>query len=91
MKQENLAPVLDLFDKADANGDGVMDQAEYTVFVRSFEDYRANKYGDVPRFDEPTLGQWWTVQNKITPGVEGISKDDLVKSDMIMGAIRQMA
>ena len=80
-----------MFDKADANKDGVMDEAEFKVFVKSFEDYRANKYGDVPRFDDATLGQWWTVQNKITPGVEGISKDDLVKSDIIMGAIRQMA
>ena len=68
-----------------------MDQEEYKVFVRSFEDYRANKYGDVPRFDDATLVQWWTAQNKITADKEGISKDDLIKSDIIMGAIRQMA
>ena len=77
-----------MFDKADANKDGVMDLEEYTVFVRSFEDYRANKYGDVPRFDEATIAQWWIVQNKITPGVEGISQQDLVKSNQFMAVIR---
>ena len=80
--------MLGLFDKADANKDGLMDESEYTVFVRSYEDFRAEKYGDVPRFDEATIAQWWTVQNKITPGVEGISKADLVKADAIMASIR---
>ena len=47
-----------------------MDLEKYTVFVRSFEDYKANKYGDVPRSDEPKIAQLWIDQNKITSDIE---------------------
>lgn len=66
------------FTAADANGDGLLDQAEYTEYCRASIEQSDARFGRVgPPFDEARHQLEYECWNAITPGTDGLTLDDI--------------
>ena len=65
-----------------------MDRQEFENVLKKYEDKRAEKFGDVVRFDSETIEKWWVANSKISKSKNGLlTKDDYKKADKILETI----
>ena len=67
---------MELFDGADADGDGRLNEAEYSAFIAAFKNAQAEKYGEWVDMSAEDTAIIYGECNKISDG-EGLSKDDM--------------
>ena len=83
IKEQDFQDMFEIFDQHDKNGNGLLDETEFKGYMRSYALYREKKFGGQIPFDDACIHQWYQAQNALSPDVNGISKDDLRKSDKI--------
>ena len=75
-KAAKMAEYTKMFADADANGDGVLDEAEYRNWMAAAT-AKGRSEGHYVDDSEEKLQRTWALANRVTPGVEGISMSDM--------------
>jgi len=77
------------FALADINKDGILDAAELRNFHILNQGNHIRIHGDslADSKDPDNAAKWWNAMNSITPGVDGVSRDDIRTSDKIIKVI----
>ena len=75
-KNQRMAEYAKMFGDADANGDGVLDEAEYRVFCAAGV-AKGRSEGHFVDDSEEKFARSYALANQITAGVDGISMADL--------------
>ena len=71
-----MAEYAKMFSDADANGDGVLDEAEYRVFMAAGV-AKGRSEGHFVDDSEEKIARGYALGNRVTPGVEGVSMADI--------------
>ena len=75
-KNARMAEYTKMFSDADANGDGVLDEAEFRAFsAASF--VKARSEGHYVDDSEEKIARSFALANRVTAGVDGISMSDM--------------
>ena len=72
-----MAEYAKMFGDADANGDGVLDEAEYRVFCAAGV-AKGREEGNYVDDSEEKFARSYALANRVTAGVEGVSMADIV-------------
>ena len=75
-KNQKMAEYTKMFSDADANGDGVLDEAEFRVFMAATAVY-ARAEGHFVDDSEAKIVRSFALAQRVTPGVDGISMSDM--------------
>ena len=70
--------MTDNFQAADEDKDGKLNEAEYIVFERKRYEYHVGKFGEALVFSDDEYKQHYACINAMTPGVDGITFQDLL-------------
>ena len=73
-----MAEYAKMFADADANGDGVLDEAEFRAFTTAGV-VKGRSEGHFVDDSEEKLARSYALANRMTPGVEGVSMADMGK------------
>ena len=77
-KKEDQQQMYDVFELADANKDCLLNADEFADYMKKWAAHEAKLYGDSANFSDGELKfRYDDFYNKFTPGVEGVSFDDL--------------
>lgn len=79
--------MYNIFDQNDRNQNGLLDMAEYNSFMKSYQAQRNKRFGTEIVHEDTFITEWFKAQNQLTPEEQGISKDDLYRSDKIQMAV----
>ena len=71
-----MAEYTKMFSDADANGDGVLDEAEYRVWMAAAT-AKGRSEGHFVDDSEEKIARTFALANRVTPGVDGISMSDM--------------
>ena len=71
-----MAEYSKMFSDADVNGDGVLDEAEYRVFMAAGV-AKGRSEGHYVDDSEEKIVRSYALANRVTPGVEGLSMSDM--------------
>ena len=72
LKQEFMR----IWKESDANADGVLDMAEFKVFVSKYNDAMKARNGEAEKGDEREDEKWYEAYNLLSPNKEGVSMVD---------------
>ena len=75
-KAARMAEYAKMFADADANGDGVLDEAEYRAWMAAAA-VKARSEGHYVDDSEAKIVRSFAIGNRVTPGVEGMSMADM--------------
>ena len=75
-KNQRMAEYAKMFADADANGDGVLDEAEYRTFCAAGV-AKGRSEGHYVDDSEEKFARSYALANRVTPGVDGVSMADL--------------
>ena len=75
-KATKMAEYSKMFSDADANGDGVLDEAEFRVFMAATT-AKARSEGHYVDDSEAKIARSFALANRVTPGVDGCSMSDM--------------
>ena len=77
-KKEDLQEMSDIFEGADANKDGLLNREEFVDYMQKTSAREHKLYGDSAKFTDGELQfHYEDFYNKFTPGVDGVSFEDL--------------
>ena len=71
-----MAEYTKMFSDADANGDGVLDEQEFRVWMAAAA-AKARSEGHFVDDSEEKLVRSFAIGNRVTPGVDGLSMSDM--------------
>ena len=84
---------MDLFEAnfkaSDANGDGVLNKEEFCTFEKKRREYETSKFKECLKFSDADYDVHYGHFNSLTPGVEGVSQQDLYVAMNIFTEITQ--
>ena len=75
-KNQKMAEYTKMFSDADANGDGVLDEAEFRVFMAA-STAKARQEGHYVDDSEEKIVRSFGLAQRVTPGVDGASMSDM--------------
>ena len=75
-KNQRMGEYAKMFADADANGDGVLDLAEFQAFSRAGV-AKGRSEGHFVDDSEEKMARSYAIANQITPGVDGVSMADM--------------
>ena len=78
-KSEDFQKAMnDNFAAADADKDGKLNADEFVAFEKKRYEYHVGKFGEGIQFTDDEYKEHYQLMNEITPGVDGVSFQDLL-------------
>ena len=78
-----------IWDKADANGDGCLNETEWLVYTKMMYETSLEVYGWAPEFDEDLMKKGYHVITSFTPDERGISRASMIPYQLSAKKIRK--
>lgn len=78
-----------IYDLADANGDGLLNKAEYFAYQTASYEYGKAQFGNSPQFSKKESAILYDATNSLNKEHDGVNMDDMakmVKVSMIINA-----
>ena len=85
------ADAMKNFTEADANNDGVLDEAEFMVFFQKAKEDTSERADFIPDYTEDQLKAGYEAMNKITPDKDGVVLTDIIKGRKALAMLMKQA
>jgi len=80
---------MSCFKAADVNNNGVLEKAEFKVWISTMNAKMKARFGEAMEIDDREAEQWFHAHNGLTPHRDGVSLEDFMEGDMIMRELAQ--
>lgn len=68
---------MKIWKESDANGDGLLDCAEFKVFAEKYTEASRARNGEAEKGDDRETEKWYEAYNMFSPNKEGLSMMDI--------------
>lgn len=81
--EEQKAARKSIYNKADTNGDGLLNKDEYYAYQTASYKYGKKEFGDCPSFSKKESAMMYDAINMLDKGHDGINMDDMSKMEKV--------
>ena len=76
-REQSAQEFLTVYSDSDRDNDGLLNLEEWKAFTRRYSELKASRNEPETTQTDEIREKWYNVMNKATPGIEGVSMNDI--------------